>query len=72
MAHFNQEGRTIGGEKGGRPAKEELWGVGKGPKGTPRVKESNPLPIFGTWGLVRVEEGVTTIGGAPIREDVRV
>jgi hypothetical protein len=46
--------------------------VGKPPKGAPRSREGNPLPFLerGVW-LGR-EEGVTTIGGAPIREDVRV
>ena len=43
----------MGGEKGGRPAKEELWGVGKATLGSPWVEESNPRSIFGTWGLVR-------------------
>ena len=47
----------MGGEKGGRPAKEELWGVGKPPKRAPRSKENNPLSFFGTWGLIKGRGG---------------
>jgi hypothetical protein len=55
--HYPRKGAHLGERKEGRPAKEGLWGVGKGVKGTPRVQEGNPLPIFGTCGLVRERGG---------------
>ena len=40
-------------EKRGRLGLGRVLGSGKATKELPRLKENNPLPIFGTWGLVR-------------------
>jgi hypothetical protein len=53
MAHSNEEVRTIRGRKGGGQLIERVLGSGKVTLGSPRSKEDNPIPIFGTLGVVR-------------------